>query len=114
MEWHIIASAAAAVITFLALIFELRRERRKQTLELKADFRAALDQVSKRIDKIEQEDITLLHRRVSETRNYEREIIATVSEVQGQLKALNNITQVVYAELLKRAQLPVAPAPAQQ
>ncbi len=108
------ASAAAAVITFLALIFELRRERRKQTLELKADFRAAIDQVSKRIDKIEQEDITLLHRRVSETRNYEREIIATVSEVQGQLKALNNITQVVYAELLKRAQLPVAPAPAQQ
>ena len=108
------ASAAAAVITFLALIFELRRERRKQTLELKADFRAAIDQVSKRIDKIEQEDITLLHRRVSETRNYEREIIATVSEVQGQLKALNNITQVVYAELLKRAQLPAAPVPAQQ
>lgn len=105
------ASAAAAVITFLALIFELRRERRKQTLEIKADFRAAIDQVSTRIDRIEQEDINLLHQRISETRKYEREIVATVSAIEGQLQSLNNITQVVYAELLKRAQQPVAPVP---
>ena len=102
MEWHIIASGAAAIITFLALIFELRRERRKQTIEIKTDFRTALDQVSARIDKIEREDITLLHRRVSEARGLERDIIAKVSGIEGQLKALNNIIQVVYDAMLKR------------
>ena len=97
------ASAAAAIITFLALIFELRRERRKQTIEIKADLRAALEQLSARIDKIERDDITLLHRRVSETRAAEREIIAKISTVGGQLTAIANINQVIYDALLKKA-----------
>ena len=102
MEWHIVDSGAAAGITFLALIFELRRERRKKTAEIKADLQAAIGQLSQRIDKIERQDIEKLHERISETRSYERTVIAKVSEFEGQIKALTNIMQVVYSALLNK------------
>ena len=103
MEWHVAASLIAAVVTFVALTFEIKRERRKQSLEIKEDFRTLLGQLSERIDKIERkqaEDVAHLHNRVSESRNYERDLLARVSSIDGNLIATSNIIKIITEHMM--------------
>lgn len=105
MEWHVAASLIAAVVTFVALTFEIKRERRKQSQEIKEDFRTLLGQLSERIDKIERkqaEDVAHLHRRVSESRNYERDLLARIASIDGNLMATSNIVKIVTEHMMKQ------------
>ena len=104
MEWHVLVSLGAALITFAGLSFQVRRERRLQRAEIKSEIQKLVDDLSARLDRVESRhdrDIEILHARVSERREAIEQRLSKIDVIDGALKEQTNIMRVIYEHLMK-------------
>lgn len=105
MEWHVLVSLGAALITFAGLSFQVRRERRLQRAEIKSEIQKLVDDLSARLIQVESRhdrDIQALHARVSDSRATVEQRLSKIDVIDGGLKEQTNIMRVIYEHMMKK------------